>query len=210
MAILVNPVAHLERIARWANMPRHPIMRAPFAIEARGLRWVVGASHAFAVALRSDEIEARDLDSAHVDRVLDTVFGGVAHGMKAPGNRLAALKEWCGPVDWPVAEQCPKCKGEQTVPMCDFCDGVGTMIPCHDQRPGWIGDTLIDRAFLAWTLEPFHDEHVAVGGFGRLDALMVVGSGWIVLVMPRADHAAQRNAPHLTALSDQQSRAGHA
>ncbi len=202
MAILVNPIAHLKRVIAWGNEPEHPVMGAPFAIDAYGQRWIVGSCLQFAVAVHHADDDVRALEPWAVGQVREALFPLLPDSGRAPGSSLASLKEWCGPVEWPVAEPCPDCKGGAGRAACAFCDGVGTMIPVHEERPGWIGEVLIDRAFLAWVLEPFDDVHVAVCSRGPRAPLNIIGKGWIVTVMPRVDHLAQQNAPHLLVLAE--------
>lgn len=201
MAMTCKPISFLRRITAWALEPTHPIMRAPFALEHWGMRWVVGSSREFAVALRLTQEPAAPLDARAVEQARLMLFPNIPSKGSAPGSSLAALKEWAGPVEWPAPEACPTCHGGEGHPSCTFCSGRGLVVPVHDARPGWMGDVLIDRAFLAWVLSPFDDENVAVCTRGPHGPVHVVGQSWIATVMPRADHAAQKDAPSLFMLA---------
>lgn len=197
MGITCNPIAFLRRISAWALEPSHPVVGAPFIVEHLGYPWAVAASRTFGVALRLTNAPLPPLDGRAVNGVRHSLFPGILASGSAPGNSLADLKAWAGPVDWPVPEACPACGGGENHPACDFCSGVGRVVRSHEERPGWLGEVLIDRAFLAWVLSPFDDEMVAVCTRGQRSPLHIVGQSWIATVIPRADHAEQKDAPSL-------------
>lgn len=201
MGINTDPLQHLRRVCAWANEPGNEILRAPFTMTAYDLTWAVAVTPYFGVAVRSG-VHLRDVDPIGLGVLRTHFFPPLPEDMQAPGSSLATLKEWCGKTDWPAPEACPNCKNGEDKESCTFCDGFGLVVQVHEESPGWIGDVLIDRAFLGWMLEPFTDELVSICMRGPLGAVNVIGKGWIVTVMPRGDRHSSRaaNAPQLMAL----------
>jgi hypothetical protein len=152
-------------------------------------RQLTVASNGYLMAtLRGRIGEPRECDPQMVER-----FRGILEKPWTPflDTDVAALLDWCAPVEEPREGPCEGCGGDgkcecprcEKTHDCGDCHGTGRIMAPPDTRPGIFQDAGIwDRNKLARLLVPFSGT-VSLAHWQR-DMLRVSGSDWSVYMAP--------------------------